>query len=51
MDDFLTLDLDNDLLLDDEETSFEELEDIDSSEWEDQIGSLEKFDLDIDEEI
>ncbi|WP_156152352.1 hypothetical protein [Flammeovirga sp. OC4] len=51
MDDFLTFDLDDDLLLDNDETSFDELDDIEGSDWEDQINSLEKFDLDIDDEI
>lgn len=51
MDDFLTFDLDDDMLLDQNDNSYDELDEIDGSEWEDQISSMEKFDLDLDEEI
>ncbi|WP_157491723.1 hypothetical protein [Flammeovirga sp. SJP92] len=51
MDDFLSFDLDNDLLLDEEEATFEGLDEMDESDWEDQINSIEKFELDIDEDI
>lgn len=43
MDDFLTFDLDNDPLLEDEETSFEEFDEMDSEEWEDKIISMKNL--------
>lgn len=51
MENFVAFDLDNDLLMEIDEATIEDFQDLDENDWEDQIQSLEKYDLDIDEEV
>lgn len=45
-----TFELDNELLLEIDEATIEDFQDLEESDWK-TIEALEKFDLDIDEEI
>ncbi|WP_155523314.1 hypothetical protein [Flammeovirga pectinis] len=51
MEDFATFEMDDQLLLNIDSETMDEDDNFDQSEWESQLGSLEKYDLDIDEEI
>ncbi|WP_281615915.1 hypothetical protein [Flammeovirga sp. SubArs3] len=50
MEDFATLDFE-DQLFDNESDLYDTLEDLNIDEWDEDIDNLEKFELDIDDEI